>query len=133
MRPCSYMRSSLCPGGDPLFFVLSHHFTEIRKKKGIDTKTNRRTGHCTLTTATRRSTYTNKPTPLLRDTGEGCGQVRERGGNGEGKITPTRHLLHPFPSFLSLRFFLFARITSSFHDKQLTDTPPREEITGTEE
>lgn len=85
------------------------------KKKRIDTKTNWRTAHCTLTTPPRRSTYTINQPPFFETPARGAGKWG-RGGNGEGKITPTQHLLHPFLFFLSLRFFFFARIISLFHD-----------------
>lgn len=51
--------------------------------------------------------YENQPTPLLRNTGGGAGG--QGAETGEGKITPTQHLSHPFFLF-SLRSFLFARI-----------------------
>jgi len=84
MRPCSYMRSSLCPGGgDPLFFVLWHHFTEMEKKQRVDIQTNwgkLHTAHSRRHSGDRRA----QSTPLLRNTGEGCGQS---GGGGEGAET----------------------------------------------
>lgn len=90
MRPCSYMRSSLCPGGDPLF-VLWHHFTEIEKKtEGRYTDELGQTAHCTLTTAPRRSTCTTNPPSSKHRRGVRAGGRRKaEGGNGEGKITPT--------------------------------------------
>ena len=112
MRPCSYMRSSLCPGGgDPLFFVLWHHFTEMEKKtEGRYTDELGQTAHCTLTTAPRRSTCTTNPPSSKHRRGVRAGRRRGAGGgNGEGKITPTQHLSHPF-YFFALRSSFFARI-----------------------
>jgi len=82
MRPCSYMRSSLCPGDDPFFFVLRHHFTEMREKKRW-IQTNWRTAHCTLTTAPRRSTCTMNQPPFFETP---AGSAGGRGaGTGRGK------------------------------------------------
>lgn len=129
MRPCSYMRSSLCPGGDPLFFVLWHHFIEMEKKtEGRYTDELGQTAHCTLTTAPRRSTCTTNPPSSKHRRGVRAGGRRGRGAeNGEGKITPTQHLSHPFyfslyapPFSPGLFFSCFTTINNTLS--------PREEI-----
>jgi len=85
MRPCSYMRSSLCPGDDPLFFVLRHHFTEMREKKRW-IQTNWRTAHCTLTMAPRQSTCTmNQPPFFETPAGSAGGRGGRAAETGRGK------------------------------------------------
>jgi len=86
---------------------------------------------------------TNQPTPLLRNTGGGCGQGVE---TGEGKITPTQHLSHPFFSLLSTllpfcpdySLVLRQRLTTLSEREQERERErdrqrEREEIRGTEE
>lgn len=136
MRPCSYMRSSLCPGGDPLFFVLWHHFTEIEKKtEGRYTDELGQTAHCTLTTAPRRSTCTTNPPSSKHRRGVRAGGRRKAGGgNGEGKITPTQHLSHPFLLFRSTLPPLSPGLLFFSCFPAINDTlSSREEIRRTEE
>lgn len=121
MRPCSYMRSSLCPGGDPLFFVLSHHFTEMKKKNRYKDEL----ANCTLHThdGTPAIDVHYKPTPLLRNTGEGCGQAREgwkRGGENNTNAAPFAPL-----SFFPLSTLLLFRPNYFLVSRQLTTLSER--------
>lgn len=132
MRPCSYMRSSLCPGGDPLFFVLWHHFTEIEKKtEGRYTDELGQTAHCTLTTAPRRSTCTSNPPSSKYRRGvrtggraeEGGG--RKRGGENNTNAAPFAPLLLFRSTLLLIRPDYFSLVFTAINDT----LSPREERT----
>lgn len=113
----------------PLLRAVAPLYRNRKKTEGRYTDELGQTAHCTLTTAPRRSTCTNPPSSKhQRGVRAGGRRKAGGGGNGEGKITPTQHLSHPF-YFFELRSSFCARIIFLlFHDNYNDTFSSKEEI-----